>query len=64
MVRSRKDQVYVAGDAESDTSMFPLTPNFMPYRKLQQQIRAKAMFYRSNVGEIVKDIFQQTKGAN
>lgn len=59
-----KDQVYVAGDAESDTSMFPLTPNSYAVQEATAEIRAKAMFYSSNVGEIVKDIFQQTKGAN
>ncbi len=44
--------------------MFPLTPNSYAVQEATAEIRAKAMFYRSNVGEIVKDIFQQTKGAN
>ncbi len=47
-------KLFVAGDAESDTSMFPLTKNSFAVAKADPTTREKAVYYAENVGQIIQ----------
>lgn len=53
------DQLYVAGDAESDTTMFDLTSHAYAVQEADEEIRIKAGNYRKNVGEVVDDMMKE-----
>jgi Cof subfamily protein (haloacid dehalogenase superfamily) len=53
-----QENVYTAGDAESDVSMFLVTPNSYAVQKAEAPIRKKAAFYVENVGMIIDRMYQ------
>ncbi|MGX7163642.1 HAD-IIB family hydrolase [Enterococcus massiliensis] len=58
---SRKN-VYVAGDAESDVSMFHLTDHAYAVREAHSDIIEQAGHYQKTVGHIVDEIYVNVKG--
>lgn len=53
------ENVYVAGDAESDVPMFFVTPNSFAVQNAEKAVRDKAAFYVENVGIIIDRMYQE-----
>ena len=51
--------LYVAGDAESDTTMFELTEHSYAVQDAPAVIREQAGLYQKTVGDVVEDIYRQ-----
>lgn len=54
-----KEHLYVAGDAESDTTMFELTEHSYAVQDAPAVIREQAGLYQKTVGDVVEDIYRQ-----
>lgn len=50
--------VYTVGDAESDVSMFLVTPNSYAVQKAEKSTRKQANFYAKNVGMVIDKIYK------
>ena len=59
-----RENVYVAGDAESDVSMFQLTNHAYAVREAASDIIQQAGRYQKTVGHIVDEIYSHAKGMN
>lgn len=59
-----RENVYVAGDAESDVSMFQLTDHAYAVREAASDIIQQAGRYQKTVGYIVNEIYSHAKGMN
>ena len=57
-----RKNIYVAGDAESDISMFPLTANSFAVQQADEETRRQASYYAENVGVIVKRMYEEVVG--
>lgn len=53
-----RENVYTAGDAESDVSMFHVTPNSYAVQQAETAIREQADFYAENVGVIIDEMYK------
>lgn len=63
-LKIHSEDLFVAGDAESDTSMFSLTKHTFAVQDAVEDVRKKANYYRKTVGDIVDEIYKQKKGGN
>ncbi len=56
------ENTYVAGDAESDVTMFTVADHSYAVQKAPAEIRAQAKDYAKNVGEIVEKLYHESSG--
>lgn len=63
-LRLSADNVYVAGDAESDVAMFAYAKHSFAVEQADSFVREQADAYVSSVGEIVKIIYKEHSNVN
>lgn len=55
----KNENTYIAGDAQSDISMFLVTPHSYAVQKAEPNVRSKAAFYVENVAKVIDRMYQE-----